>query len=94
MMEVQHKETDSKGSFYIGNGAEILAEMTYSKAGTQLIIIDHTEVSESLKGQGVGLRLLKTLVEYARTNSVKVMPLCPFAKSVFEKRSELRDVLN
>ncbi|MEQ9593322.1 MAG: GNAT family N-acetyltransferase [Cyclobacteriaceae bacterium] len=93
-MEVQHKETDSKGSFYIGNGAEILAEMTYSKAGTQLIIIDHTEVHESRKGQGVGLRLLTTLVDHARTKRIKVMPLCPFAKSVFEKKSELRDVLN
>ena len=72
---------------------ETLAEMTYSKAGNAMIIIDHTEVSEKLRGLGVGNKLLESLVQYARENSFKVMPLCPFAKSVFEKREDLRDVL-
>jgi uncharacterized protein len=33
-------------------------------------------------------------VELARKNSVKIIPLCPFAKSVFDKTPEIRDTLN
>ena len=90
-MEILHKETETKGSFYVGDPT--LAEMTYSKAGDNLIIIDHTEVGEELKGKGVGLQLVKAAVEFARNKKIKILPLCPFAKSVFDKKEELRDVL-
>jgi uncharacterized protein len=35
-----------------------------------------------------------TAVEYARANHIKILPLCPFAKSVFDKKgAEFADVL-
>jgi predicted GNAT family acetyltransferase len=92
-MNIQHEQTDSKGSFFIDENGKKLAEMTYSKAGPQMIIIDHTEVSEVLKGKGIGLQLLNATVAYAREKQIKILPLCPFAKSVFDKKPELRDVL-
>lgn len=67
--------------------------MTYSKAGNDTIIIDHTEVSEALKGKGAGKQLVTAAVEYARQNGIKIIPLCPFARSVFEKVREYHDVL-
>ncbi|HAA16626.1 MAG TPA: GNAT family N-acetyltransferase [Cytophagales bacterium] len=91
---VQHKEGDSKGKFFIANeeGQEI-ALSTYSKAGAERIIIDHTEVDDSLRGKGAGLALVIEAVQYARDKSIKILPLCPFAKSVFNKHPEFRDVL-
>lgn len=67
--------------------------MTYSIASPNLIIIDHTDVGVSLKGQGVGKKLLLKIVEKARDQNIKIMPLCPFAKSVFDKEESLQDVL-
>lgn len=92
-MEINHDQTQSKGSFYIGERNNPLAEMTYSKAGADTIIIDHTEVSEALKGQGAGKRLVTAAVEFARGKNIKIIPLCPFAKSVFEKVKDFQDVL-
>jgi uncharacterized protein len=92
-MEIKHDQTESKGSFYIGDKKEPLAQMTYSKAGTEMIIIDHTEVSEELKGKGAGKQLVAAAVDYARANNIKIIPLCTFAKSVFDKVEEFRDVL-
>lgn len=92
-MTIQHQPRDHKGSFLHQENGEVLAEMTYSRAGESMIIIDHTEVSEKLRGQGAGAKLVETLVGYARENKIKIMPLCPFAKSVFTKREDLRDVL-
>ncbi len=93
-MDIKHSHSDTKGSFYIELEGKKIGEMTYSIAGPELIIIDHTEVGEELKGKGAGVQLLNALVDYVRKNNIKVIPLCPFAKSVFEKKVELQDVLS
>ena len=69
------------------------AEMTYSKAGTSRIIIDHTGVPDALRGQGAGQALVKQAVEDARAAGIKIIPLCPFAKAQIEKHPEWQDVL-
>lgn len=93
-MKIERIEHGSKGAFIIKENEERLAEMTYSKTGEDLIIIDHTEVSDKLKGQGAGKKLVTEAVEYARANSIKILPLCPFAKSVFDRTSEFQGVLS
>lgn len=72
---------------------EALAEMHFSLAGERLMIIDHTHVDDTLRGQGAGRELLNTLVNWARAHKRKIIPLCPFAKSVFEKDPAIHDVL-
>ena len=71
-----------------------LAVMTFSKAGDQRIIIDHTEVSDALRGKGAGKQLVTAAVDHARKNGLKILPLCPFAKSVFDKVPAFSDVLD
>ena len=85
-MLIQHKQNAGKGSFYIVENETILAEMTNSMTGTDLMIIDHTEVSDELRGKNVGYQLVHTAVEYARKNHIKILPFCTFAKSVFDKK--------
>ena len=57
-------------------------------ASEQLMIIDHTEVSDGLRGKNVGYQLVHAAVDYARTHDIKILPLCPFAKAVFDKKAE------
>lgn len=90
---IQHQEQDAKGAFYVENGGQRLAEMTYSRTNAAMVIVDHTEVDPSLSGQGVGRELLGALVQWARATGTKVVPLCPFAKAQFDKDTSLRDVL-
>ena len=92
-MDVLIKLEDHKGMAYVGDEREPQAQMTFSLAGEHLLIIDHTEVDDSLRGKGAGKQLLTKVVEYARSNQKKIMPLCPFAKSVFQKDESIRDVL-
>lgn len=92
-MDIQHKTGDSKGSFFIEKDGEVKAEITYSKAGDTKIIIDHTEVSDELRGEGIGKALVEHTVKYAREHELKVIPLCPYAKSVIERDESLQDVL-
>jgi len=91
-MKIQHAETETKGAFYIIDNGEKAAELTYSKAGSERIIIDHTEVSDHFRGKGLGKNLVFEAVEFARKNNLKVLPLCPYARSVFSRNKELYDV--
>src|SRR5699024_10282134 len=68
-MEVKH----GNNIFYVGdNQNELLAAMTFVPSGNDKIIIDHTEVSDELRGQNVGDKLLESLVEYSRENKLKI----------------------
>ena len=86
------EDDDSKGRYlYRADGHE--AEMTFSKVGTSQIIIDHTDVPDAFRGQGVGLALVTRAVEDARANGIKIRPLCPFANAQFRRHPEWADVL-
>jgi predicted GNAT family acetyltransferase len=64
-----------------------LAELDYSLAGNDILIINHTEVDDSLLGKNVGYQLLQHSVDYAREKHFKIMPLCPFANAIFKKKA-------
>ncbi|MES2778761.1 MAG: GNAT family N-acetyltransferase [Bacteroidota bacterium] len=92
-MNIEQEDDGKKGAFSIELDGERVAEMTYVWAGETQIIIDHTEVSDKLKGQGAGKKLVEAAVLFARKLQLKIIPLCPFAKSVFDKTPEYGDVL-
>ena len=91
--EVQLKINDNKGAFYIEVEGKQEAMMTFVYAGEDRIIIDHTEVNPGNEGKGFGKKMVTKAVEFAREKGIKILPLCPFAKSVFDKTPEFRDVL-
>ena len=83
----------SKGYFYVSVDGKQEGKMTFVFAGNDKIIIDHTEVNEGNNGKGFGKKMVAKAVEYAREKNIKIIPLCPFAKKVFDKTPEIRDVL-
>ena len=90
--DIELEEGGSKGRYvYRADGAE--AEMTFSKAGEHMLIIDHTEVPDAFRGQGVGAQLVARAVEDARNSGKKIIPLCPFANAQFRRHKEWADVL-
>ncbi|QRM56563.1 GNAT family N-acetyltransferase [Sinorhizobium sp. BG8] len=92
-MEIRSEETGSHGRYSaLVEGHE--AEMTYSRTSPQLIIIDHTGVSDALRGKGVGQALAAHAVEAARAGGWKIIPLCPFFKSQALRHPEWSDVVN
>lgn len=94
MSDIEIKREDSgAGGRYVTviNGDE--AEMTYSRAGTTRIIIDHTGVPDSMRGMGVGKQMVEAAVKDARSEGFKIIPLCPFAKATLEKHPEWQDVV-
>lgn len=92
-MQIQHKEEGGKGMFYIEENGNTLAELIYNLPTADKMIIEHTEVDDSLGGKGIGRQLVEASAEHARANNLKIIPLCTFAKSVFDRTPEWQDLL-
>jgi predicted GNAT family acetyltransferase len=89
---VDREDGPNKGRYRVViDNAE--AEMTYSRVGPRLIIIDHTFVPDAMRGRSVGVRMVQRAVEDARREGVSILPLCPFAKAQIQRHPEWQDVL-
>nr|WP_019910084.1 GNAT family N-acetyltransferase [Paenibacillus sp. HW567] len=84
-----------EGRFYIAGDGKDLAQITYkTDKTTGNLVIDHTFVSEDLRGQGAGEKLVRAVVDKARAEQVKIVPVCPYAVHQFKKHAEYGDVLS
>ena len=93
MMKIQRDEHGKKGAFYIEQDGDWIAEMTYVRTGENEITIDHTEVDESLRGEGIGEDLVAEGVKFARENNLRVIATCPFTRKVINETPAYHDVL-
>lgn len=93
-MKIKHSENAHKGSFSIEEENNItLAELTYSFAGADKMILDRMIVSETLQETGVENKLLDEAVSYSKTKNIKIVPLCQSAKALIENNPEYQQVL-
>ncbi|WP_285765573.1 GNAT family N-acetyltransferase [Peribacillus sp. SI8-4] len=88
MVDIQKGEN----SFFVEDNGEKLAEITFFKSGVHEITVDHTVVSDRLRGQKVGKALLEKVVALAREENRKIVPICSFVLQQFEKHAEYGDV--
>ena len=91
-MDISHEHDGHRGAFVVIRDGARLAELTYTVAGSR-VILDHTQVDDKLRGTGTGAKLVAAAVEWARAEKVRLLPLCPFARSVFDKTPAFADVL-
>ncbi len=86
--------TATKGR-YVGRieGVEEEAELTFSRAGDMLVIADHTFAPDSMRGKGVAMAMVNRLISDARSEGFKIIPLCPYVKSQYQRHPEWADVM-
>ncbi len=93
-MDIVHRQHGKRHFFVIERDGKRVAEQTLSASDDgKVFIIDHTEVDESLQGQGIARQLTVNTVEWARKAGVKLVPVCPFAKAIIDRDASLQDVL-
>lgn len=92
MAIIKREDYGSKGRFTIYENDKYAGEMTYTWAGESLFIIDHTGVDPEFGGKGYGKQMVMKAVDFAREQNVKILPLCPFARKVFDTVKEIEDV--
>lgn len=89
MLKIVYEQQKNRAAAY--DDEKFVGESTYSKSD-KLWIIDYTFVEKNYGGQGIATKLVAELVNEARKNNVKIIPLCPFAKKEFESKKEYENV--
>ncbi len=69
-----------------------LAVAEYRRDGDTLIIF-HTEVPPALRGQGMGDKLVRGVLEEVRRRNLKVVPRCWFVREFVGSNPEYRDLI-
>ena len=93
MTKIEREDNGKKGRFVIYENDEFAGEMTFTWAGKNKFIIDHTGVEEAFGGKGLAKQLVMAGVDFARKHDLKIIPLCPYAKKTFDRADSLSDVL-
>ena len=90
-MEIKIIDLKNRGAFVIKRDRERIAELSYKKEDGK-IDLDHTEVDQNLRGQGIGKQLVEAAVKFAREKNLKIKASCPFAWKVLSRNEEYSDV--
>jgi uncharacterized protein len=56
------------------------------------LVITHVETPPALRGGGLASELMRGVVEEARAEQVKVLPLCGYARAWMQRHPEYRDL--
>ena len=70
-----------------------VAVLEYTLAGDHIRLV-HTEVPAGLQHRGYAEALARAGLEYARTNHLKVVPICPFVRAFLKRHLEYEPVLD
>ena len=89
---IVHERGETKGRYVLRIG-EAEAELVYSIASPTLIIAEHTEVPDSMRGTGTGARLLARMVDDARRGGYAILARCTFVRAQAGRHPEWSDVL-
>lgn len=68
-----------------------LGEITWKEVDG-IMHMNHTYVSDVLRGQGAARKLLDEAATYAREHNLKMNPICSYVVTAFEKYDEYNDI--
>ena len=68
---------------------EILARVVVSTTDSGALLIEHTEVDPTLRGQGIARALVMLVVQRARSEGRAIVPRCPYAAKLLNEEPEL-----
>jgi len=58
------------------------------------MMVTHTEVNPEYEGRGIAGEMTKVLLEYAKENQLKILPICSYTRVYMERYTEYQDLLN
>lgn len=70
-----------------------LCKLDYIRDGNNLIIA-HVGVYPEFRGRGVAGKIMEAALEYARQNSLRVIPMCSYAVHYIRQNPQYRELTN
>ncbi len=82
---IEREELNGVHEFVLRLDGERLGFLEFTRPDTGVMRIDYVEVDPDLRGTGLGLQLVQKAVAFAQENSLKVVPICGYARAVIKR---------
>ena len=88
------KEDGERRGRYVAriDGIDAEAEITFTHPKPGILSANHTGVPEAMGGRGVAGALLEFMLNDARANGFKIIPICPYVRGQYAKHPEWADL--
>ena len=87
-LEVIHNPTENRFETWIDG---YLSKLDYIQDGKNFVIT-HVGVHPEFRGQGIAGKIVQVGLEYAKENSLRVIPMCPYAAAYIRKHPEYTEL--
>jgi predicted GNAT family acetyltransferase len=87
---VRHNQAESRFEARVGGQ---LSVADYQLRGGEMVMT-HTFVPPALRGRGIAEKLVRTALEYARQEGLRVFPVCSYVEAFLQRHSEYSDLFN
>jgi predicted GNAT family acetyltransferase len=89
-LEVTHNEANHTFEVWIDGH---LSKLDYIQDGKNFVIA-HVGVYPELRNQGIAGKIVQTGLEYARKNSLRVIPMCSYAAAYIRRNPQYAELTN
>ena len=89
-LEIIQDKIKERFSLFVNNNDA--GHISYQFENNKITII-HTQVDKEYGGRGYAKLLVENVIDYARGNKFKIIPICPYAKKILSDNEKYQDVL-
>lgn len=89
---VTRNDVDSRYEAQLGGDTALIAYRVLPGDPTVLDLL-HTEVPDSMQGQGVGGQLVRQALDDIRSRGERIRPTCPFVSRWLESHEDYADLV-
>lgn len=80
--------------YVLNEDHKVIVNATFPFIKEGVVVVDHTYVDPSLRGQGVASNLMHEVYKHAKAKGYKVVATCPYAVVWFKKHQDLNDIID
>ena len=91
-VEPEIRNNADKSRYELMLGADVVGVADYRQEGDTLVF-PHTQVNASLRGRGMGARLVQAALDDARARGHRVVPRCWYVAEFIDANPEYQDLL-
>ena len=84
-VSIEREETNGVHEFVLRIDGSRLGHLEFTRPGVGVMRIEYVEVSPELRGTGLGRQLVQKAVAFATDNSLRVVPICSYARAVIQR---------
>jgi uncharacterized protein len=91
-VETEVRNNADRSRYELVLGSEVVGVADYQDHG-DVVVFPHTQIKSSLRGKGLGARLVRAALDDARANGRRVVPRCWYVAEFIDANPSYRDLL-